>query len=856
MVLNHRFQSPKADGADQSQVRPSNWNDTHVVNTSSAGLLGLTTTGTSSEIEVITLGSGLSFSGSSIVATASGSGSVSTSGSVSAGQATVFTSSSTISGFTGTGVLYATSGVLSTTSIATVTTAGAVSAGQMVVFTNSSTISGFAATGVLYATSGIISTTSVGDVTAASSLTSGNIVIGQSGDAVKTSVVNINTSGDISGINTIDQSLTIAGACTVEGTLSADSLILTDYAYMQRAIVKNGGTIVSDGDAGNTLTIGAWDVDGSTTSAFITLTSNNTPTCDLASSVTQAGSKIWNATATIPYTGIQTVTASTLLGNPNTSVSNAQVITLGSGLSFSGSTLVNTASGSGTVNTAGSVSAGQLAVFTNTTTISGYTTSGYVYTNASGVVSTNTTVPFTSVTGLYYNAKTYGVVGDGSTDDAAAINSLISTVSTAGGGTIYFPAGNYKVNSTVSNQGDYITLMGDNFGNTRIFTADTSVTVLQVGTQSSATKIKNPGIKNIQIQAATAATATSVCALKMYGVTQPEIYSSLIKFGGTVFYLKNADIFNFMHTQYLASTSTTYVGNWVQGVSDDVTIGMNNNCYFNTVASSQTALLLDAETTGANEFNRVSFYACKFGGTTGLSNNTGVKFIAGLRGSNFVNCAFQYNTGAQFDFTGYDPTADGYKSFINVDGCSLIGTSGTKVNHVINTATSSTANNNIYMELRNCSVQNTTSVYTQTASGSPNLIVSNIDLSVSSFLNVQSGTPRITMLGSQRWGTVTTPVSAVGTPVITQLMGRVGSFITASKGTATLAAGATSTAITFSTALGLTPVASDVQINFTSAPSTGLGTVYISPISTTGFTLNTTATSSTGVTFGYFVNVT
>jgi hypothetical protein len=178
------------------------------------------------------------------------------------------------------------------------------------------------------------------------------------------------------------------------------------------------------------------------------------------------------------------------------------------------------------------------------------------------------------------------------------------------------------------------------------------------------------------------------------------------------------------------------------------------------------------------------------------------------------------------------------------------------VQHVINTATSSTANNNIYLEMRNCSVQNTTSVFTQTSSGSPNLVVSNIDLSVSSFLNVQSGTPRITMLGSQRWGTVTTPVSSVGTPVITQLMGRVGSFITAAKGTATLASGATSTAVTFSTALGLTPVASDVQINFTSAPSTGLGTVYISPISTTGFTLNTTASSTTGVTFGYFVNVT
>lgn len=801
MVLNHRFVSPKADGADQSQVRPSNWNDTHIINTPASGLLGTVTGGTSAEIQVVTLGSGLQFSGGTLIATTSGSGGgVSTSGSVSAGQAAVFTSSSTISGFTGTGVLYATSGVLSTTS--------------------------------------------VGNVTASGAMTDTYLILGASGNSVVASDVYYNQgtgyfNGGFVGFN---GSLDIVGSLTVP-------TVLTDGLYSPILHPKTNS-------AAATLKLQAYDVDGGVDVDFITLTNNNTPTCDLASSVTQASSKIWNASAAIPYTGIQTVTASTLLGNPNTSASTAQAITLGTGLAFSGTTIVNTGSGSGTVNTAGSVTAGQLAVFTNTTTISGYTTSGYVFLTTTGVVSTSTTVPFTSVTGLYYNAKTYGVVGDGSTDDAAAINSLISTVSTAGGGTIYFPQGNYKVNSTISNQGDYITLMGDNYGNTRIFTADTSVTVLQVGTQSGATKIKNPGIKSIQIQAATAATATSVCALKMYGVTQPEIYSCLLKYGGSVFYLKNADIFNFMHNHYQGSTSTTYVGNWVQGVNDDVTIGMNNNCYFNTVASSQTALLLDAETTGANEFNRVSFYACKFGGTTGLSGNAGVKFVAGLRGSNFVNCAFQYNTAAQFDFTGYDPAGDSYKSFVNIDGCSLIGTSGQKVQHVINTATSSTANNNIYLEMRNCSVQNTTSVFTQTSSGSPNLVVSNIDLSVSSFLNVQSGTPRITMLGSQRWGTVTTPVSSVGTPVITQLMGRVGSFITAAKGTATLASGATSTAVTFSTALGLTPVASDVQINFTSAPSTGLGTVYISPISTTGFTLNTTASSTTGVTFGYFVNVT
>jgi polygalacturonase len=42
-----------------------------------------------------------------------------------------------------------------------------------------------------------------------------------------------------------------------------------------------------------------------------------------------------------------------------------------------------------------------------------------------------------------YSVKTYGATGDGKTIDTAAINKTIETAAAAGGGTIYFPAGNY-----------------------------------------------------------------------------------------------------------------------------------------------------------------------------------------------------------------------------------------------------------------------------------------------------------------------------------------------------------------------------------------------------------------------------
>ncbi len=41
--------------------------------------------------------------------------------------------------------------------------------------------------------------------------------------------------------------------------------------------------------------------------------------------------------------------------------------------------------------------------------------------------------------------STYGATGDGTTDDTTAINDAISAVNTAGGGTVFFPAGTYSV---------------------------------------------------------------------------------------------------------------------------------------------------------------------------------------------------------------------------------------------------------------------------------------------------------------------------------------------------------------------------------------------------------------------------
>jgi hypothetical protein len=50
-----------------------------------------------------------------------------------------------------------------------------------------------------------------------------------------------------------------------------------------------------------------------------------------------------------------------------------------------------------------------------------------------------------------FNVKDFGAVGDGSTDDSSAIqNAINAATATVSGGCIYFPAGKYKINSTVT----------------------------------------------------------------------------------------------------------------------------------------------------------------------------------------------------------------------------------------------------------------------------------------------------------------------------------------------------------------------------------------------------------------------
>jgi len=119
-----------------------------------------------------------------------------------------------------------------------------------------------------------------------------------------------------------------------------------------------------------------------------------------------------------------------------------------------------------------------------------------------------------------------------------------------------------------------------------------------------------------------------------------------------------------------------------------------------------------------------------------------------------------------------------------------------------------------------------------------------------------TGTANITLAGPQRWGTVTNKVAAGGSPVIRQLNGRVGAFRTAARGSGTLNAATTATSVTFATALDVSPQAADVQLNLTSNPGGSVGSIWITNVTTTGFTLNASVAPISNTNFAYYVDAT
>jgi Pectate lyase superfamily protein len=68
----------------------------------------------------------------------------------------------------------------------------------------------------------------------------------------------------------------------------------------------------------------------------------------------------------------------------------------------------------------------------------------------------------------HFNVKAFGATGDGTTDDHTAINAAIAALNSAGGGTLYFPKGNYYTSTILSQITQPCKICGDGISSSTI----------------------------------------------------------------------------------------------------------------------------------------------------------------------------------------------------------------------------------------------------------------------------------------------------------------------------------------------------------------------------------------------------
>lgn len=139
----------------------------------------------------------------------------------------------------------------------------------------------------------------------------------------KRSVASMSGGGTFLSLTDTPSAYTGAAGQFLQVNATPDALV-----FVEDLVMNNGAYIRSGNTAADVLYIAAYDVDGAAEVAFITLTSNNTPTCDLSTSVTVGSNAIAYAGGAF-HDGF-----SDFVGNEHIDHTGV-TITAGSGLSYS-----------------------------------------------------------------------------------------------------------------------------------------------------------------------------------------------------------------------------------------------------------------------------------------------------------------------------------------------------------------------------------------------------------------------------------------------------------------------------------------------------------------------------------------
>ena len=99
---------------------------------------------------------------------------------------------------------------------------------------------------------------------------------------------------------------------------------------------------------------------------------------------------------------------------------------------------------------------------------------------------------------MLYDVKKFGAAGDGISDDTEKIQSAIEAAQAAGGGTVFFPTGKYKVSSTLNITGSNVQLEGCGHSSVIFLDKSTGV-VIKIGHPNDRDQTVHNKVKNLAI---------------------------------------------------------------------------------------------------------------------------------------------------------------------------------------------------------------------------------------------------------------------------------------------------------------------------------------------------------------------
>ena len=250
--------------------------------------------------------------------------------------------------------------------------------------------------------------------------------------------------------------------------------------------------------------------------------------------------------------------------------------------------------------------------------------------------------------GTTFNVLDHGVVGDGSTDNTAALNTLLTTVGSGGGGIVFFPPGYYVVSTGTLNVPIGVIIRGSGAQATYLEMLSASYSLL------SSNNSELMGIEDITLYGPGSGTSAAVNWVSSTNISNCYIKNVAVEnfTGGSGFYVQNPECFVLDNVgvyngaigfYFTGGAGVTFNGALASGCTTGFEIsGVNSVSMVGSVASAgTTGYLINGATSG------------NLDGCIANAQTSGTGFeLSGASGVSLNGCISYSNPGKAFWVTG------------------------------------------------------------------------------------------------------------------------------------------------------------------------------------------------------------